>query len=419
MWQVLLAAAVAGSTGLIAKHLFSPPTEPSKHLDSDRAPHQEAEEPSTPLATITDPNASECDGNFSKSEEIFRFSSSGSASARSKCSKKKLGSGSRNRAGKEACADESDGNDRSLRGKSGKKVFISLKKRKTGKNVTPRCGSHSSKESSLFNYGLGVGVMYMMSAGKAEISKLNTAMDETAKVIKELKTELHRRKTSKILQDSSSSIETHVSSGRPVGNQSGQANKLKLNTEPNDIKMSLLPAIDDGEYASSVLTDEPERELMGKIQLEAELESELEKLHWSIGETSSETHPYLGEAAAPYSLDHEAGHEIPGFHQYGVLPSELNQKLSQLLIKQQESQITELEAELNSTQSKLLEKESELQAFKDCVRQLSAFSLSNGSGNDDETGAHDVEEWTANWDYGGSDAESKRRTVGMKRPMDH
>ena len=36
----------------------------------------------------------------------------------------------------------------------------------------------------------------MMSAGKTEISKLNTAMDETAKVVQELKVELSKRKSS-------------------------------------------------------------------------------------------------------------------------------------------------------------------------------------------------------------------------------
>lgn len=138
----------------------------------------------------------------------------------------------------------------------------------------------------------------MMSAGKAEISRLNTAMDETANVIKELKSEIHRRKSSKSMQDTSSTMESYGSSGRPVDNQRSQANKLKKeNAEPNGIQMSLLAAVDDGEYASSVLTEEPEREVMDMNQLEAELESELERLHWSIGETSCEMQPYLREVS--------------------------------------------------------------------------------------------------------------------------
>ena len=49
-------------------------------------------------------------------------------------------------------------------------------------------------ESSLFGLGLGVGIMYL--ARKTEISKLNMAVDETAKVVQELKTMLYKRKSS-------------------------------------------------------------------------------------------------------------------------------------------------------------------------------------------------------------------------------
>lgn len=138
----------------------------------------------------------------------------------------------------------------------------------------------------------------MMSAGKAEISRLNTAMDETAKVIKELKIELDRRSSSKSMQDVSSAKESYGNSRRHIGNNSFLANKLNMeNAEPNDTPLSLLPAGDDGEYASSVLTEEPGRELMEMNQLEAELESELEKLHLSIEATSCEVQPYLGEVS--------------------------------------------------------------------------------------------------------------------------
>lgn len=64
----------------------------------------------------------------------------------------------------------------------------------------------------------------------------------------------------------------------------------------------------------------------------------------------------------------------------GVMPFELDQKLSRLLIEQQESQIDYLESELHLTNSKLVEKESELQALKDCVKRLTDFSLICPSG---------------------------------------
>ena len=65
---------------------------------------------------------------------------------------------------------------------------------------------------------------------------------------------------------------------------------------------------------------------------------------------------------------------------HGVSSFELNQKLSHLLIKQQENQIAELESELNLAHSNLHQKEAELQALKDCVRRLTELSLSTVSG---------------------------------------
>lgn len=138
----------------------------------------------------------------------------------------------------------------------------------------------------------------MLSAGKAEISRMNTAMDETANVVKELKAELHRRKSSQNMQNLSSAKELYGSSRRPMSKNSLLANKLKMeNPDLDDMQMSLVPVADDGEYASSVLTDEPEREVMEMNKLEAELEVELEKLPWSIGDISCETQPYLAEVS--------------------------------------------------------------------------------------------------------------------------
>lgn len=68
------------------------------------------------------------------------------------------------------------------------------------------------------------------------------------------------------------------------------------------------------------------------------------------------------------------------FHNRGVLPAELDQKLCHVLIQQQESQLEELENELHSAHSKLHQKEVELQALKDCVKRLTEFSLSAVSG---------------------------------------
>lgn len=135
-------------------------------------------------------------------------------------------------------------------------------------------------DGSGFVWGLGIGIMYMMSAGKTEIRKLNTSMDETAKVVQELKTELSKRKSSSNMQVSSFSSEVDTSPKKIRGKNTGQmfARSSTGNQDPNDINISSLPLIDDAESASSVLTEEPRPEVLEMDQLEAELESELQKL---------------------------------------------------------------------------------------------------------------------------------------------
>lgn len=143
-------------------------------------------------------------------------------------------------------------------------------------------GIFYSSDSSVFHWGLGFGIMYMMSAGRAEIDKFNSSMDETAKVVQELKTTLCKRKLSCNLHASSSASDVATSSKK----FSGKNSQLLLgksgtgNRDHNETEVCILPVIDDGEYASSVLTEEPEPELevVEMDQLEAELELELQKL---------------------------------------------------------------------------------------------------------------------------------------------
>ncbi|KAM4089916.1 hypothetical protein ACJW30_09G020100 [Castanea mollissima] len=421
MWQVLLAAAVAGSTSLVAKHLFNPNADPTTTTATATTPIP-ADQPHN-LNTQACALPSDCDFEEQERDGIFRFSSSGSRS-RSSNSRKKPGSRKLVGAAKKA-GDRSGrlGKEKGevakeiQRKSSARKFAVSLKRRKTNKNVANKSGSSSSnsKESSLFGWGLGVGIMYMMSAGKTEISKLNMAVDETAKVVQELKTELYKRKSSHHL---------HISG--PARNADAKSRKNKFNTQnvdPNDFKISGVPVIDDGEYASSVLTEEPEPRLLEMDELEAEFESELQKLPWCITEASQqeEMRPILGEDRETEVSDmqlHEAEGQNLNSNQFdGVVPAELDQKLCHLLIEQQENQIVELESELHSAQSKLNSKEAELQALKDCVRRLTDFSLSNVS--DDETEAHEEQKHTSEWDCKNqTDSESNKSVVGMKRPMD-
>lgn len=141
-----------------------------------------------------------------------------------------------------------------------------------------------------FGWGLGVGIMYMMSAGKAEINKLNTAMAETAKVVQELKAELHERKLSSSLHASSSAGEviSHHQKSSCKNIQSEFDKSRADNQGCNDIRICNFPIVDDGECASSVLTEEPEPDVQEMYRLETELESELQKLPLCTVEPPSE-----------------------------------------------------------------------------------------------------------------------------------
>ncbi|XP_016647497.1 PREDICTED: protein POLAR LOCALIZATION DURING ASYMMETRIC DIVISION AND REDISTRIBUTION [Prunus mume] len=441
MWQAVFAAAVAASTGLLAKnHIFNfkPATDtfdPTAHhnaanpifnfnpapVSSDpTADHNAEPHPNTnPNLSIASAFQSELPPwEISDCEEqpegtIFRFSSEGRGESGTRFRLRK-GTRSKKKKGVGVEAERSNGAEQR---RTARKVGVCLKKRKTGKSVAAanaKCGSSSSADTSLFNWGLNVGIMYMMSAGKAEINKLNTAMDETARIVHELKSELHKRKSPQKLQASGSASEdsmndqtTSYKLTHPGLNKSSSENR-----GPNDMRISSFP-VSDGECASSVLTEEqePEPEVMDMDQLEAELESELQKLPWCITEAPrQEGLSNLAEDIVP-ELEGQ-GVDTQQFH--GVLPAQLDQKLCHVLIEQQESQIVELESELHSAQSKLQEKETELQSLKDCVRRLTELSLSNVS--DDETEARNGQEQATDWNYNMQRYESTKPTVGMKRP---
>ncbi|KDP29090.1 hypothetical protein JCGZ_16479 [Jatropha curcas] len=412
MWQALLAGAVAGSSLLVAKHLLG--HERPKEKDQN-----------TPQASIgsafgspvfpDEVNESGYGSNLDRlsPQEIFRFSSSGSSSSKKKIRilrKKTAIKGRRLKFGA-----QSDKSDKRSGGSEGiaRRVAVCLKKRKTVRSLPANRGSFSSKDSSLFGWGLGIGIMCMMSAGKTEISKLSSTVYETSKVVQELRVELYKRKSS---QSAASSKGLRSKNNQLVFYGSG------TDTSPKDIKLSGIPLIDDVECPSSVLTEEPEPQLLEMDQLEAELVSELQKLPWSNTEGSGHEGavPNVGKDEVLSDGFHELeGQNNISYQCNGVLPSELHQKLSHLLIEQQENQIEELETELHSAQSKLYEKEAELRALKDCVRRLTEISLSTVS--DDEADVRVEKQCnTSEWDKNssmGSDSESRKSVVGMKRPI--
>lgn len=138
-----------------------------------------------------------------------------------------------------------------------------------------------------FGWGVGVGIMYMVSAGTAEISKLNSAMCVTVKTVEELKAEISKRKNSQ-------NVSVPV-----AGNEAGTNEKFAesccrdpsftmVAAKSEENMNAFSPAMtDEGECASSILTNNQHPEVLEMHQLEAELESELQKLPWSGMEASS------------------------------------------------------------------------------------------------------------------------------------
>ncbi|KFK38360.1 hypothetical protein AALP_AA3G104100 [Arabis alpina] len=399
MWQVILGAAIAGSTGFVAKRFLNPFSRDSRLLEDC----SEEKEPVTPPVGI-----GFLDSPGDKTNGVFRFSSSGSTvnsgsgsgsnpgfrkGSGGKCKVRVRGLMNKKKRNGEGCEIEKrSGNDGVVKMKSD----VCLKKPRTlgGSSSSKHGLCYDNKDHSSFSSVLGVCMMYMMSAEKSEISKLHAATEETAKVIQELKDELSRIKA---LQ--SFKIRGCGTSSEKFSGKSGQIdlNRLEMaSTESLDIKSG-----NDGEYASSVLTEEPEQEAVEMEQLEMELESELQKLN--LAETSEvmEECKDLANGSESYQCG-------------GISASELDKKLSHLLIEQQEGQISELEAELQTTQSKLQEKEAELQALKVCVRRLTEFPQLDRS--DDEHEQDLNQDLSVSWSQHNNEA--GKPIIGMKRPME-
>lgn len=437
MWQVVLAAAVAGS-GYVATRLF-PSNGDSAATDTDQTANYEFSEElkeqqqqitsigltgssvsisafHTPLLPTDSNESIDCE-NYGSSliaeDGTFRFSSTSSPK------QTRVRSGSRKKMQSSCPGAKRIESEWAIVGrnemaieqrKCGRRMTVCLKRRKTGKNSAAIRGSCFFKDNSSFGCGLSVGIMYMMAAGKAELSKLNAAMDETSKVVQELKGQVCKTKSFDTSQNATS-LRSETIDSNQVRDKHTQARNNKSSKENRD---------DNGEYPSSVLTEEPETELLEMDQLEAELQFELQKLPFCTTQISGDEEiisNFEDTKTSEKEMDEPEAQRSTLFNYQGVSPFELDKKLSQLFIKQQENQIEELESELDLAHSKLQEKEAELQAMKDCVRRLTQFSLSNAS--DEETEAAMEPERSRDWDYDNKRArDSKTSVVGMKRAVD-
>ncbi|KAK7267642.1 hypothetical protein RIF29_20320 [Crotalaria pallida] len=408
MWPLLLATAIAASTGLATK-LFL--TLLNNATDNINHPHANSS------ASSHDESDSGHDPETRVRNRVFVFNASesprhgGGSHSRSKLSK--------NVATVRAPVVEQRGN---------RLQPFCFNKRETNDRVLVPCSSsqvetsywgstlHSSDNS--FSAGLGFGIMYMMSAEKDEISKLTGTMKEIAISVQELKSELDIKKSFCVHQISDPNGNIDTNSCKMSGKHYEVMLK-KTNSEFRNPNAKIWSPINDGgECGSSALTEEPEPQVLELDQLEAELEFELQKLSGCTvdGPGHELKRPTLDELGVPDEACN--GIDDPNFNYLqspAVLASELNQKLSHLLIKQQEKQIAELESELHRAQSNLQQKEAELHALKDYVKRLIELSLSAVS--DDETQVLSDPKGSIDLDKDNMDSFSKQ-SVGAKRPFD-
>ncbi|KAL2323279.1 hypothetical protein Fmac_027658 [Flemingia macrophylla] len=399
MWHFLWAAVVAGSTAFVAKHVLT------RRNDVVEAQNADLRDSSDFAFSVSEGTSqSHRDGVFTfcsfrpptqqdgPKNRIFRASGNGV----------RVGVRSEQRHG-------------------GRRLHFCFKKKKTTKNdaASAKAPFGCFRDNSVFGWGLCIGIMFMMSAGKAEINKLHQTIDETVKIVQELKFEHGRRKSLRALQNLDS-----VGNGVTNSCKISGKNEVTLKNTDSGIRDTNVgiwyPGVNDcGDCGSSALTEEPEPQVLEIDQLEAELEFELQKLSESTtdGPCHEKIKPNLDELEAPdESYDGTGDWNLSCSNSHGVSASELHKKLSHLLIKQQENQILEIESELQLAQSNLHGKELELQELKNCLKRLTELSPSTVS--DDETQVLTDPKGTSDYGNNNIDSELKHSVAGRKRPID-
>lgn len=240
-------------------------------------------------------------------------------------------------------------------------------------------------DEQLFNFGLGFGVVFMVTSSKKEIEKLRELQKETERLFKDLKEEVSRRNfsndSSQIVQNGKDMLSEYHYAKREIEDtkdrmafvSQSSSGRLESGISGNECNSS----------AQSIITTESTPELSGMAQLEAELEAELERMELNLtAERSCELETFSGSEIPGNIVYNDLNVSgIPGKKSnhdqedgdrasYGVSPIELERRLHELLQKRQEDRIAELEADLKITEDELVDKEKELSWWKERVCQL-------------------------------------------------
>lgn len=253
------------------------------------------------------------------------------------------------------------------------------------KGVSEFPGFRKPWDERLFNFGLGFGVVFMVTSSKKEIEKLRELQEQTERLVKDLKQEVSRRNLSYDSSQMLQSREDLLSEYRYAKREIEDTKDKKVFASQN-LSGSLESGISGNECnssAHSIITTESTPEQSGMAQLEAELEAELERMELDLTtERSCERGIFSGSEMQDNMVYNDlnvsgisgkkSSHDQEDVDRtnYSVSPIELERRLHEVLQKKQEDHIAELEADLKITEDELLDKEKELSWWKENVLQL-------------------------------------------------
>nr|XP_023899741.1 protein POLAR LOCALIZATION DURING ASYMMETRIC DIVISION AND REDISTRIBUTION-like isoform X3 [Quercus suber] len=230
------------------------------------------------------------------------------------------------------------------------------------------------REDASFNLGLGCSLLYLIAAGKNELTKMVELRKEVEMLLQNVKVELQRKDA---LCKPFESNDTIAYSDIQEGSNSNSRISLQSQTTSHVLQDSESIMVHDQLLISN--HHQKEEHVEGMDELEAELVAELELLQIHLDRENSTKHPQqqrIKDAASVRGRSlsfvevidpQNGGTEM----EYGVPPTELEIRLHELLEARQQERVEELEAALECTIHKLREKEIEVSWWKDTARLIS------------------------------------------------
>ncbi|KAJ3695442.1 hypothetical protein LUZ60_000819 [Juncus effusus] len=260
-----------------------------------------------------------------------------------------------------------------------------LLEHKFSEQSSSKVSASSEKDQSL-NLGMGVGLMLLLSKSTTELNKMVELRKEMETLLTDIKTEIQKKKNEPTSSENSNNT-APVSFTISEGNENSSDSVLRDNCEFNKFESKLDQVVNE------------------RDEMEAELEVELERLHYSMeGKNSLQTLPPLrinqmetsneinqftdsfSDASDEYNKIYEQQHEYiyeqqleeekqededeQNYNNYegGVCPFELERRLLDVQEMRQRERIEELEFALEFAERKLHEKDREICWWRDTAK---------------------------------------------------